>query len=400
MHCVLSRAKGIAVLRSTRGMNEWVYVLTIEALIFGLVSTTLIAQRIDVFTWPSDQTWPVFGTCVLVLLVYSLLLVFVCNVVKASRLDALTENVSHGMARGAGRLITAAALWVVLQSVSVYTFEKREWPLVLCQLWGTTCKNPGSVFWEFSYSVYLSILLPILAWFGGLQAVVCGRMASEKITRKTPSRRSMNVNILSILVIVSAYTIEESFSLACKGKCPVGPDDLSIFDQQPGRKQVMSMQVLFVAVFFFFTDVVAGVLGAFVSEGLSRILLVLLIITHLLQMSALPVIVKVLGVPLHETIMWVIFGLSCLLGCMDIGELCAMWVKGHSSYVARTRNITASTGAQDILFAPLVPADSKPKNAAFSIEKNTRRRLQLSLGGRGMWPYLNQNQSLGKKKTK
>jgi hypothetical protein len=115
-------------------MNEWVYVLTIEALIFGLVSTTLIAQRIDVFTWPSDQTWPVFGTCVLVLLVYSLLLVFVCNVVKASRLDALTENVSHGMARGAGRLITAAALWVVLQSVSVYTFEKREWPLVLCQL--------------------------------------------------------------------------------------------------------------------------------------------------------------------------------------------------------------------------------------------------------------------------
>jgi hypothetical protein len=226
-------------------MNEWVYVLTIEALIFGLVSTTLIAQRIDVFTWPSDQTWPVFGTCVLVLLVYSLLLVFVCNVVKASRLDALTENVSHGMARGAGRLITAAALWVVLQSVSVYTFEKREWPLVLCQLWGTTCKNPGSVFWEFSYSVYLSILLPILAWFGGLQAVVCGRMASEKITRKTPSRRSMNVNILSILVIVSAYTIEESFSLACKGKCPVGPDDLSIFDQQPGRKQVMSMQVLF-----------------------------------------------------------------------------------------------------------------------------------------------------------
>jgi hypothetical protein len=382
-------------------MNEWVYVLTVEALVFGLVSTTLVAQRIDVFTWPKDQTWPVFGTCVLVLLVYSLLLIIVCNIIKVSRLDTLTENISHGIARGASRLITVTTLWVIFQSVSVYTFEKRDWPLVLCQLWGTTCKNPGSVFWEFSYSVYLSILLPVLAWFSGLQLVVCRRMLSEKIIKKTLTRRCMNINILSILMIMSAYTIKTSFSVACKeNKCPVGPEDFSIFDQQPGRKEFRSMQVLFVAIFFFCMDIVAAILGAFVYKDLSGTILALLIIINLLQMSTLPVIVKVFGVILDDTIMWVIFGLSCLLGCIDIGEICAMWVKKKSSDVSRTSVMNVGTGCENMLFAPVVSTDSKPTNTAFSIEKGSRKRLQLSIGGRGMWPYVSHHPSAIKKKSK
>jgi hypothetical protein len=36
-------------------MNEWVYVLTVEALVFGLLSTVLTAQRINVFTWPTGH---------------------------------------------------------------------------------------------------------------------------------------------------------------------------------------------------------------------------------------------------------------------------------------------------------------------------------------------------------
>ena len=188
-------------------MNEWVYVLTVEAFIFGLLSTILTAQRIDVFTWPKGHTWPVFGTGVLLVLVYSLSLVLICNVIKASRLHSLAEDVSHALARSAGRLVTVTTLWVIFQSVSVYTFDKRHWLLVLCQLWGTTCKNPGAVFWQYSYSVYLSVLLPLLAWFVGLQVVICGRLASEKLTIKTSTRRIMNINILLILLIMSAYTI-------------------------------------------------------------------------------------------------------------------------------------------------------------------------------------------------
>ena len=378
-------------------MGEWLYVLTVEALIFGLVNMTLVAQRIDVFSWPSDQTWPVLGTSVLTLLAYTLSMIFVFNVIQISSLDGIVQSVSHGLARSSGRLITATVLWVVFQSASVYTFTKRDWPVVLCQLWGTTCKSPGSVFWEISYSVYLSVLLPSLAWFAALQLVVCGTMVSKKITKRIPARRLMNANLVSILVLMSAHAIKESFLLACKDKCPVDPEGFSIFDQQPGRKQVLSMQVLFVAVFFLCTDVVTGTLGAFVHEGHAKPMLFLLVVMYMVQMAALPVIVKVLGVTLQDTIMWVIFGLSCSLGLMDVLEMCAVFVQTRQRRVADNSGVTAPLGGQDMLFAPL-PHTALP-SAPFSIEKVPRKRLQLSLGGRGMWPYINHTSSNIKKKT-
>jgi hypothetical protein len=379
-------------------MNEWVYVLTVEALIFGLLSTVLTAQRIDVFTWPKGHTWPVFGTSVLIVLVYSLSLVLICNFIKASRLHSLAEDVSHALARSAGRLVTVTTLWVIFQSVSVYTFDKRDWLLVLCQLWGTTCKNPGAVLWEYSYSVYLSVLLPLLAWFGGLQVVVCGKLASEKLTIKTSTRRITNINILSILLIMSAYTIEENFSVACKDECPVGPDNLTIFDQQPGAKRVMSLRVLLIALCFLCTDVITGVLAAFAYDGHSKTIPGLLVIIHMVQISALPFIVKVLGVTLPETIMWVVFGLSCALGLMDVCEVCARWFNNHSSF-RMSRSVSGPEQEEDTvndsIYAPV-----EPTSAPFAIEKITRKRFQLSLGGKGMWPYTNIHSSIIKKKMK
>jgi hypothetical protein len=332
-----------------------------------------------------------------------MILVFLCNFIKASRLEALAEEVSHALARSPGRLVTVTALWVILQSVSVYTFEKRDWLIVLCRLWGTACKNPGTVFWEYSYSVYFSVLLPLLAWFGGLQLVVSGRLASEKLTIKTSTRRIMNINILSILLLMSAYTIEESFSVACKDECPVGADDLTIFDQRPGAKRVMSMRVLFIAIFFLCTDVFTGVLASFVHDGHSRIIVGSLIVIHMLQISALPVIVEILGVTLPETIMWVVFGLSCALGFMDICEVCARWFKNHNAF--RMTDAVGDAESEedattDSLYAPVKPSEPTKKNTAFSIEKNTRKRLQLSLGGKGMWPYINTQSSIIKKKMR
>jgi hypothetical protein len=112
----------------------------------------------------------------LTVLVYSLSLVLLSSFIKASKCESLAEDVSHPLARTADRLVTVTALWVFFQSASVYTFEKRDWLLVICQLWGATCTDPGTVFWGYSYSVYLWVLLPLLAWFGGSQVVVCGKL--------------------------------------------------------------------------------------------------------------------------------------------------------------------------------------------------------------------------------
>ena len=109
--------------------------------------------------------------------------------------------------------MTVAGLWVIFQSTVVYAYDKRDWPLLLCQLWGTTCKDPVTVLWAYSYSVYLAVLLPLLVWCGGLQIVDSGKLVSDKITRKTSARRIMTMNVLSILLLHSTYTIQENFSL-------------------------------------------------------------------------------------------------------------------------------------------------------------------------------------------
>jgi hypothetical protein len=41
---------GRITINERRSMNEWIYVLTVEALVFGLLATLLTAQRLDVFT--------------------------------------------------------------------------------------------------------------------------------------------------------------------------------------------------------------------------------------------------------------------------------------------------------------------------------------------------------------
>jgi hypothetical protein len=201
-------------------MNEWIYVLTVEALVFGLLGTLVTAQRLDVLTWPEDETWPVFGTSILAILAYSLSLLVICSVITASRLGSLAEDVCHAFSRSAGRLVTVAGLWVIFQSTVVYANDKRHWPLLLCQLWGTTCKDPGAVLWAYSYSMYLAVLLPLLVWCGGLQIVASGKLVSDKITRKTSARRILTMNVLSILLLHSTYTIQENFSLGCEQGCP------------------------------------------------------------------------------------------------------------------------------------------------------------------------------------
>jgi hypothetical protein len=130
-------------------MNEWIYVLTVEELVFGLLGTLVTTQSLDVFTWPEDETWPVCGTSILAILAYSLSLLVICSVITASWLGSLAEDVCHSFSRSAGRLVTVAGLWVIVQSTVVYVYDRRDWQLLLCQLWGTTCKDPVVVLWAY-----------------------------------------------------------------------------------------------------------------------------------------------------------------------------------------------------------------------------------------------------------
>ena len=58
-------------------MNELVYVLCVESVVFAAVSITIVAQRMNVFDWPESSTWPVIGTTIQIILLYSLFILAV-----------------------------------------------------------------------------------------------------------------------------------------------------------------------------------------------------------------------------------------------------------------------------------------------------------------------------------
>jgi hypothetical protein len=312
----------------------------------------------------------------------------------ASRLGLLAVDICHAFSLCACRLVTVECLWVIFQSTVVYTHDKRDWLLMLCQLWGTTCKEPGVVLWEYSYLMYLTVLLPLLSWCAGLQIVVSGKLLSDKITRKTSARRILSMNVVSILLLLSTYTIQENFSLGCKQECPE-VDNFTVFDQKPGAKRVMSMRVLLVAFCFMCTDVVTGVLASYVFDAASVVALILFTIIHLVQMSTVPMVVMFFSLNLSGVIMWVIFGLSFAVGLMDIGEAIAVTVDHPRRKLSKFPSVggmligmglsnQASTGS---LFVPIHDTAKKEKIAPFSIENSRLKSFMLSFGGKSAWPY-------------
>lgn len=384
------------------GMNEWVYVLTVEALVFGLLATLVTAQRLDVFAWPDGQTWPVLGTSVLVLLAYALGLLVVCSVVTASRLGALAADVCHAFARSIGRLVAAAGLWVALQSAAVLTHARPEWPLLLCQLWGTSCRDPGTVLWEYSYSMYLAVLLPLLLWCGGFQLVAAGQVASDSLTQSTSARRIMLMNVVSVLLLLSTSTLDENTALGCELEC-AEVDGVTAFDQKPGAVRVMSMRVLLVAFAAMCADVVTGILASFVFADASIPALLLFVAIHVAQMATVPGAVLLLDLALPAGIMWTCCGLACALGLMDIGEATARALT-HARSRRGARHAPqlqaapqaqlgvelASTSffaplADASFFAPLADARTPGRITPFAFQQNRRKRFMF--GNSNAWPY-------------
>ena len=129
-------------------MNELVYVLAVEALVFDALCTMLLAQRLDVFHWPAERTWPVLASTLQGLLLYAQVLVLICCFVAAGRFASFAADVRDACARSAGRVASAAALGAAYVAGLL---AARRGPgsaeCVLCQLLGTSCAQPENPFY-------------------------------------------------------------------------------------------------------------------------------------------------------------------------------------------------------------------------------------------------------------
>ena len=100
-------------------MNEMVYVLAVQALVFGAISTVLVAQRANVFEWPADCTWPVTSTSFQFVLLYAHVLLLLCCFIADGRFTSFVPVMRDSCARSAGRLSTATALAAVYVRVQL-----------------------------------------------------------------------------------------------------------------------------------------------------------------------------------------------------------------------------------------------------------------------------------------
>ena len=256
-------------------MNELLYVLAVEALVFGALCTVVLAQRLDVFAWPADRSWPVLSSSLQALLLYAHVLVLLCCFLAAGRF-ASSLHLRDAFARSAGRVVTAAALGAVSVGVLLLAGETDSGAedflvhgagtdCVLCQLLGTSCAQPAPLFWSASYAAFLAVLLPVAVLQAGL---ILKAAAMCKELRVAPRRlATANCALLIVAQVVESLTDNKAHLPA---HCLVSQNTLELESLKTVHEAVwISLTALFVLDVF--ADVSASIVFACqVSENVAE----------------------------------------------------------------------------------------------------------------------------------
>ena len=384
-------------------MSELTYVFTVEAFIIGLCNIQLVAQRWNVFTWSFGNSWPVLGTTILILLAYGEALLILACLIKASNLTSLSLEVCEGLGRSVGRLSTISMLFITYMSILVFASPKVDWPLMLCQMWGTQCREPGSSqIWSFKYAYYLALLLPCIVCQAVLQ-LIAG--SSCKINKYSP-RRIVTLNLVFLFILHASHTLDKNLQLGCESECIV-VQNATMFNATPGAVYVRSSVPIILGFVLLGLDLIADVTAG-IALFHDKISVLVFITVRLLQIGAMPMTVFVLEFDLYYTLAWIHFGLTCVCGCLDIVDVVLQFEKTESDSPESTSpesEFTDSTlpkGPTQSLFR--MPAISEDRaftdtNSAFTIEPVRRKRFVFSMAHRSRWPIKPRRLEANKKQS-
>jgi len=360
-------------------MSEQTYVFTVEALVIGLCNVQLVAQRWDVFTWPVGRTWPVLGTTVLMLLAYAQLLLSLVCFIKISNLTALSLEICEALARCVGRFGTISVGVVIYMSCMVWVKPKYEWALTLCQFWGTGCREAGnSQIWSYSYSIYLSILLPCLALQAGLQIIAA---SSLKLTHYAP-RRILSLNGLFLLTLHGAHTLNENYIEACDGTCQIDAlTNMTYFSTSKHieAKTITSSMLLFLAIFFVCSDMATDICAALVTKH-NKVALIAFILLRLLQVIAIPMFVGAADFDFPSSLTITHVSLAIFVTILDVSDVSTQYFKAPvDNKEVEPEDENVEGGNEDTI--------EQAANSAFTLEAVRRKRFVFSVGNKTKWPH-------------
>jgi hypothetical protein len=372
-------------------MRELVYVLTVEALIFGMLCVMLVAQRINVFDWPAGRTWPVFSSCVLLVLAYVQLLLAMCCFFAVGRFGVLMHGVMDACARSAGRLASAAFVSVCYVGVLLWVHSKEnpdELPCYLNQLWGTSCAAGGAVLW--SYGVYLAVLMPVFALLAGLQVTAAGMCKDEQ---QLSHRRLLCINCAYVLVQNVYLTWDVNAERGCQTPCGVPPATSSAAKSKTDSNVVLNTELLFLLVALAVSDVCAEIVFCFGRRFLLCVPLFYVIrIAQLVTIAVrgnLPWELRVTHLSL--AVVLCLLDITTAQPLINVLEAVASWWTGTRIVPWRRRldsggKQTEKPDASVELQIPttVFPAGNAIK--AFEVEPIRRRKFMLTFNATSRWP--------------
>ena len=352
-------------------MNESAYVLTVEALVFGVLCTVLLAQRLNVFAWPPDRSWPVFASCLQLVLFSATALQCLCCFLGAGR---MAPDIRDACSRSAGRLGTVVLLSGIYVGTIAMLYNTEERACVLCQLCGLTCTPPGTTL---SYGLYLAVLLPASVIQAGIIITAAGMCKEQHCS----PRRLATANCAWLLTLHVSYSLHESVNLSTCSAADAG-------------HIVVSTRVLGLTVVLCSLDILAEILATVRHTQVIRFAFIRVL--QLVSVVCFNVLFD------EEKIPWPLLiahaSLSSLLALLDVFELhsCAEFattIKAESEQlvapivpsVDAVLDITEQTLRQgtsnSFQQAPLLGV-----RAPFEVTPARRRTFMLAFNDKARWP--------------
>jgi hypothetical protein len=359
-------------------MNEMVYVLAVQALVFGAISTVLVAQRANVFEWPADRTWPVTSTSFQFVLLYAHVLLLLCCFIAAGRFASFVPVISDSCARSAGRLSTATALAAVYVGVQLAVQTPRPTDCVLCQLLGTSCAKEEKLFWSLSYTAYACVLLPAVALHAGLLVTAAAMCHDGAVA----PRRLATANCAWLLLAQTCSTLEHNKQLLpsrCRSSQHIAPD--------------VQHWTIVLACALGACDCTAAVFASKVATGhKSRFAPIAFTAMHLLSLS-LPGLLTLEELPIQWTVLLVHTVAGAVLVVLDLADVWLRYFANHKleddeepAEEPMVSGTLGYAGQAEPLTGGMTGGMTAGRNAAFEVEPARRRRFLLAYNDKSRWP--------------
>ena len=357
-------------------MNEMVYVLAVQALVFGAISTVLVAQRANVFEWPADRTWPVTSTSFQFVLLYAHVLLLLCCFIAAGRFASFVPVIRDSCARSAGRLSTATALAAVYVGVQLAVQTPRPTDCVLCQLLGTSCAKEEKLFWSLSYTAYACVLLPAVALHAGLLVTAAAMCHDGAVA----PRRLATANCAWLLLAQTCSTLEHNKQLLpsrCRSSQHIDVQDWTIE----------------LACALGACDCTAAVFASKVATGhKSRFAPIAFTAMQLLSL-ALPGLLTLEESPIQWTVLLVHTAAGAVLLVLDLADVWLRYFANHKleddEEPAEEPMVSGTLGyaeQAEPLAGGMTGGMTAGRNAAFEVEPARRRRFLLAYNDKSRWP--------------